>query len=99
AGVGLPRGLVLVGLVEVVEVRVLLVLQHVEAQAARLVALRAERVDLDGLEELLPHLRLDPHLHPHRDHRSPPSPEVVAAPPRPTVPRSPPGLPSPCPPS
>src|SRR5262245_61659907 len=46
--VRLEGGLVLVDLVEVVDVLFLLVLQHVEAQASRLVALRAERVDLDG---------------------------------------------------
>src|SRR5262245_13673403 len=66
--VRLERGLVLVHLVEVVDVLVLRVLQHVEPQTAGLVLLRAERVDLDGLQELVPHLRLDARLHPDRQH-------------------------------
>src|SRR6185295_11762152 len=47
----LQRRLVLVDLVEVVDAFVLLILQDVEAVAAGLVALGAERVHLDGLEE------------------------------------------------
>ena len=42
---GLQRGLVLVGLVEVVDILVLRVPEDVEAQAARLVALGAEVAD------------------------------------------------------
>src|SRR5262245_56056547 len=66
--VRLERGLVLVHLVEVVDVLVLRVLEHVEPEAAGLVLLRGERVDLDGLQELVPHLRLDARLHPDRQH-------------------------------
>ena len=65
---GLQRRLVLVDLEEIVDVRVLLVLQHVEAQAPRLVPLRAEGVHLDGLEKALSLIRLDAHLDPHREH-------------------------------
>src|SRR5262245_42661681 len=68
----LQRRLVLVDLVEVVDVLVLLVLQHVEAVAAGLVTLGAERVHLDGLEEPRLAVRLDLHLHPHGDHHEPP---------------------------
>src|SRR5262249_60067232 len=66
--VGLVRFLVPVDLVEVVDVLVLPVLKDVEAQAARLVALRPERVDLDGVEEPLPLVRLDSHLYPTDEH-------------------------------
>src|SRR5262245_9116671 len=57
---GLQRGLVTVDLEEVVDVLVLLVLEHVEARAPRLVPLGAERVHLDRLQELLAKLGLDP---------------------------------------
>src|SRR5262245_25712206 len=67
--VSLERGHVLVDLVEVVDVLVLLVLQDVEPEAARLVALGAERVDLDRLEEPPLLVRLHAHLHPDRQHR------------------------------
>jgi len=46
----LQRRLVAVDLVEVIDVRVLLIVQHVEAQAARLILLGAEGVHLDRLE-------------------------------------------------
>src|SRR2546430_2070427 len=65
----LEGGLVLVDLVEVVDVLVLPVLEHVEAQAAALVLLRGERVVLDGLEKALPLRRFDTPLHPDREHR------------------------------
>src|SRR5579862_4059857 len=64
----LQRGFVLVDLVEVVGVLVLRVLQDVEAGAAGLVALGAERIDLDRLEKIGTPVRLDLHLHPDRDH-------------------------------
>ena len=64
----LQSGLVLVDLVEVVDVLILRILEHIEAQAAGLVPLRAERVHLDRLQEALPLLRLDPHLDPDRQH-------------------------------
>src|SRR6266446_82903 len=64
----LERGLVLVDLVEVVDVLVLLVLQDVEAETVLLVPLGAERIGLDRFEEALAPLRLDPDLHPDRDH-------------------------------
>ena len=48
----LERRLVFVDLVEIVGVLVLRVLQHVETGAARLVALGAEGIDLDRLEEI-----------------------------------------------
>src|SRR5437764_11445883 len=68
----LERSLVLVHLVEEVDVRILRVLQHVEPVAPRLVPLGAQRVGLDRLEEALALIRLDAHLHPHREHgRSP----------------------------
>src|SRR6185503_9545236 len=70
--VRLQCGPVLEDLVEVVHGLVLLVLEHVEAEAARIVSLGGERVGLDGLQELVPHRRLDPHLHPDREHRHPP---------------------------
>src|SRR3972149_2149500 len=65
---GLQRGLVLVGLVEVVDILVLRVPEDVEAQAARLVPLGGEGVRLDRREEALPQLPLHAHLHPHREH-------------------------------
>src|SRR2546425_6732346 len=65
------RSLVRVDLEEIIDVLVLLVLKHVEAQAARLVPLRTERVRLDRFEKTLSESRLDPHLHPHREHGAP----------------------------
>src|SRR5882724_9608463 len=65
---GLEGGLVLVDLIEVVDVRLLRVLQDIEAEAARLVTLGAERIHLDGLEKALPLPWLDVHLHPDRQH-------------------------------
>src|SRR6185312_15959639 len=67
----LECGLILVDLEEVIHVRVLLVLEHVEAVTRRFVALGAERIDLDGFQEALALLGLDPRLHPHRDHGGP----------------------------
>src|SRR5262245_61294768 len=64
----LERGLIRVYLVEVVDVLVPLVLENVEAEACGLVALRAEGVHLDRLQETLSQRRLDPHLHPDREH-------------------------------
>src|SRR4030095_9262889 len=49
----LQRRLVPVDLVEIKTVRILLVLDHVEAQAARLVLLRMLRVVTDNLQEFL----------------------------------------------
>src|SRR5262249_44680863 len=66
----LERRHVLVDLVEVVDVLVLLVLENVEPEAARLIALGAERVDLDRLEETLLLVRLHAHFHPDRKHRA-----------------------------
>src|SRR4051794_31286330 len=60
----LDRGFVLVDLVEVEGVGGRGVFQDVEAQAAGLVALGAECVDLYCLEELLPHVRLDANFYP-----------------------------------
>src|SRR5205823_10610867 len=65
----LDRRLIAVDLVEVVDVRVLLIVQHVEAHAARLISLGAESIDLDRLQEALAPFRLDPHLYPQRYHR------------------------------
>ena len=62
------RGLVAVDLVEIIGVGVLPVLQHVEAEAAGLVAFGAERVDLDRLEEPFAALRLHLDLDPQCDH-------------------------------
>src|SRR5258707_710658 len=62
------RRLVPVNLEEVIDVRVLLVVQDVEAQAARLIPLRADCIHLDRLEETIARLRLDPDLHPYRQH-------------------------------
>src|SRR6266545_5218354 len=66
---GLERGFVFVDLVEVVDVLVLRVLQHVEPQAPELVPLGAERIVLDGLQEALTLPWLDARLHPDRQHR------------------------------
>ena len=65
----LQRRLVAVDLVEVVDVRVFGVLQDVEAQAAGLIALGAQRVHLDGFEEALPILGLDANPDPDCQHR------------------------------
>src|SRR2546422_115249 len=67
----LDRRLVAVDLHKVVDVLVLPVLQDVEAQTPRLVALGADRVDLDRLEELVALFRLDPDLDPQRQHCRP----------------------------
>jgi len=64
----LQRRLVAVHFVEIIDVRVLLVVQHVEAQTARLVPLGAQRIHLDRLQKTVAPLRLDPDLHPHRQH-------------------------------
>jgi len=63
---------VLVDLVEEELVRVLEVVQHVEAQAARLVMLRVNSVVLDYLEKLVPLLRLDVALDDHDYHGAAP---------------------------
>src|SRR5262249_23846522 len=65
----LERRHVLVDLVEVIDVLILLVLENVEPEATRLIALGAERVDLDRLEETLLLVRLHAHFHPDRKHR------------------------------
>src|SRR5204863_7717221 len=64
----LQRRFVPIDFVEVIDVRVLLVVQHIEAKAARLVPLGAERIDLDRLQEARASLRLDPDLYPQRYH-------------------------------
>src|SRR5262249_50282667 len=66
------RRLVAIDLVEIEGVRLAGILQYVEPGTARFVALRAQRVDLDCLEEILPAVRLHPYLHPNRDHFDPP---------------------------
>jgi hypothetical protein len=55
---GLQCGLVAVDFVEVVDVLVLLVLQYIEPQAAGLVTLGTQRIDLDRFQEALALLRL-----------------------------------------
>src|SRR5262249_43153514 len=55
--------------VEVIDVLVLLVLENVEAHAARLVSFGTEGIHLNRLQEALARLRLHPDLHPHRQHR------------------------------
>src|SRR5438067_7091120 len=74
----LERGLVFVDLVEVVRVRVGVVLQHVEAITARLVALGAERVLLDRGQEARALGWLHADLHPDREHGSAPARERAA---------------------
>jgi len=66
--VRLQRRLVAIDFVEVVDVRVRCVLEHVEAQTARLIPLGAEGIGLDRLEEPLARVGLDPNLDPHRQH-------------------------------
>src|SRR5215472_10736449 len=68
AAVRLERGGVAIHLVEVVDVRILLVAQHIEAQAPRLILLGAERIRFDRLEETLAFRRLDTDLHPECKH-------------------------------
>src|SRR5690348_295474 len=63
------RRLVTIDLVEVIDVLVFLVLQYVEAVAARLVLLGAERIDLDRLQKLIPPVQLDPNLDPQCNHK------------------------------
>ena len=77
--VGLQSRGARVDLVEVVDVLVRLVLEHVEPETARLVALRAQGVHLDGVQEPLPELGLDPHLHPDGKHAPPRVVEFTAA--------------------
>src|SRR5207244_4876760 len=64
----LQCGLVPVDFVEIVDVLVLCVLKDVEAHAARLIPLGAERVHLDRLQEALALLWPHSDLHPHRQH-------------------------------
>jgi hypothetical protein len=67
----LERRLVAVDLVEIIDVLVLPVLQHIEAHAARLVPLGAQGVCLDRREKTLARLRLHPDLDPNRQHAIP----------------------------
>src|SRR5438270_1464347 len=65
---GIHRGVVMVDLVEEEVVFVFLVLEHVEADAARLVADRGSRIVLGCNEEPLTLVRLDLHRNHLADH-------------------------------
>jgi hypothetical protein len=65
------RCLVAINLVEIIDVLVLCVLQHVEPQAARLVPFGAQGIGFDRRQKTLARLRLHPHLDPNRQHLIP----------------------------
>jgi hypothetical protein len=67
----LERRLVAVDFVEIIDVLVLCILQHVEAEAARLVPLGPLGIRLDRREKALARLRLHPDLDPNRQHAIP----------------------------
>jgi hypothetical protein len=65
------RRFVPVDFVEIIDVLVLPVLQHVEAHAARLIALGPQGIRLDRRQKTLVRFGLHPDFDPNRQHRIP----------------------------